>query len=277
MKTKVMHSIVPKEVEHKKKGGIGFEISASEYNTIAKQEDYEYITLEMIFKSPIIISFPWIAFDGIISQMLLNLSLGKMFYNLNSDKPINSKVKHYMDSPILHDPVPSCSVIHWFNDKDEPIDPKYDVNQHIITKKWHDEHSHEIQTKTTYILKAGGDYLNFFLRYPALLAYKGVVHLYAKPLALELLMTFVKGIGKKINMGNGAISSFKIYKNEKKQSHYDYEKGISLRPIPIRFLEEYDKSQVGMVAWKPPYWSKLKLEKCVPPNTRCTLKEIETE
>lgn len=268
-KTKIVHSIIPKFPNYKKKGVKSYSLDIDEFNAISGMDTFQYITLEMKFKAPIISSFPWICFDGVISQYLLNLTLEETYYQLNTNKPFKSKVNHYAKSPILHKPIPSTSVIRWYDEKDNLLNPEFDITQHIITKKIHDEHSATIRTKTKYISKSSDS----FLKYPVITAFKGVVQLYAKPSALEMLMPFVHGIGKKINMGNGSIHKYVIKKNEKHQAHYDFEEGISLRPIPIRLLETYDKSNIGIVAWKPPYWSKRRLEQCVTPFTKCTLKE----
>lgn len=269
--SKMAYTPYIREVKPKGDGAKGYQISPSQFNAISEKEEYEYLKIDIFMKTPTIISFPWICFDGVISHHLLNLTLGRTFNYLNTHKPIKSKVKHYIKSPILHDPLPSTSVIKWFKQDGSEINPKYDVTRHIVTKKWCDDYAHLIKTKTKYILKAGGDYLNFFFKWPALLAFRGEVYAYGKKNSMETILRFVNGIGKKANMGNGSVHKITVSKSDKRRSYYDWEEGISLRPIPIRLLKSWDKTKVGRVAWKPPYWSKEKLEMCVAPFTECEL------
>jgi len=44
-----------------------------------------------------------------------------------------------------------------------------------------------------------------------------------------------------------------------------------MRPLPVEFCESYE--EVAPLPYKPPYWEKRNVWMCVPPFTRCELKE----
>lgn len=81
---------------------------------------------------------------------------------------------------------------------------------------------------------------------------------------LEELLKDLRGLGKKINTGNGVILSFEI--KPILEDHSFSMNGIANKPIPVRFLKS--TSRQAPMTWLPPYWARDKIEVCAPPGAK---------
>lgn len=246
-----------------------YEIKVEEYQEIFDSEDWQFVKVIFEFKTPMMLTHPWIHFDGLTEHLRFRLYLGEDYYTLPSMNPIDPVIR--IESPIKHiNDLPCSSIIFLKNEKHEYIDVIESAKIATIYRRFEERQAHKLQTKKTYIDLGSGIYRNYALKIPYIPAHYGEAYCETKPKALQSILSILTCIGKKVNYGYGELKNIKIEDSNTEQSYYDGHDKIALRPIPIRFCDEYSDTQ--NIAWKAPYWDKRNVERCVIPLSKCVLK-----
>jgi len=240
------------------------------YLQICKKEKMQDVTVRLSFASQILLGSRHIFFDALISHICLRAALGDDFYTLsskipfaNADQIIESKVPH----PIKNmDGVMYSSVMEFYT-SDGLVDPERDSKLITIYKRFDGLRSERIPTKKSKISVGSGLLRSYAMRIPAIVADHADVHVRCKPESLGLLLRHVTNIGKKYALGFGQVRSIEILNPIKKGIVHD---GIALRPIPIEMCKHYTDMEI--IPYKVPYWSRDNMRQCVPPGGQCELR-----
>lgn len=81
---------------------------------------------------------------------------------------------------------------------------------------------------------------------------------------IEKLLAFIPAIGKRINIGFGAISSWDVSVMDISLDDA-LNRVLTSRPIPIDYYETLPSSKLALRGWTPPYWHRMWHQECVIP------------
>ena len=244
------------------------ENTATQYYALLKRENWAYITLRFHLKAPIMVTHPWLNFDGLVAHMLLRLTMGQDYYSLPSNDPLGKRVRA-LPLPVRQSYFSHSSVVLFKNSAEELINVEESANIEYVHKRFHEPGAHLIGGKKSKINLGSGIYKNYSIRIPYVPARYADVYVEAKPQALLLLMQHVSGLGKKTAYGLGEIAKLEVLPNPHKATAWNPKTKEALRPIPTRFCVDYE--DFAYLAWKPPYWDRRNIDACVPVGAKCEL------
>lgn len=240
--------------------------------TLQSELDYKPLKITFNFATPVIMSFPWINFDGLLNHFVLRLMIDQDYYLLESDNPIQN-ITDNLPLPIAKlDKLYLTSVFLFKNSNNERFDLTTETKTTTIYKRFEERYIHDLKTKTKKIDIARGIFKNYAMRMPLIPSKTADVYCIAKPQSLALLLQFLYALGKKTAYGYGQIKTIQI--DEQIDTNYSIWNNLTqeaLRPIPIRFCESY--TTFNYIATKSPFWDKRNIEQCVPIFAKCFLKK----
>lgn len=240
----------------------------TEYYATLKSEEWSHALVRFHLKAPVMITHPWINFDGLVAHMLLRLTLGQDYYTLPSNDPLGKRVRA-LPMPIRQTYFYHSSVVLFKDADGKLINVEERANIEYVYKRFHEPDAHKIGGKKSKISLGSGTFKNYSIRIPYISARYADVFVEAKPYSLLSLIAHVTGLGKKTAYGFGEINHIEIKPNPDKASFWNPKTKEALRPIPTRYCEEYD--DFAYLAWKPPYWDRRNIDACVPVGAKCEL------
>ncbi len=222
----------------------------------------DFVPLKVTFEmtTPIVLSHPWIHFDGLIAHFLLKEILGNEYYLLPGRGPID--FTSVMKLPLLK------NEYGFFHTSVSIFEPKR-VFATRIYKRFDDKNIERTKSKKKRIYLGSGYFKSFMISLPYIPARKVIFYCNGIETEIERLLKEVPGLGKKVDIGFGEIKSFKIKKIER--DHSLVKNGKAMRPIPAEFVESFD--EIVNMAYKPPYWAKENVTLCVPPLGKVKIKK----
>lgn len=224
---------------------------------------FEPLKIRFNIATPIMLSYPFIFFDGLIAHIKAKDVLGEYFDLLpqripinfvdNLDLPIkrtniNSDYLYHASISIFEDPTPSINIIHRQFSGDL-------VNQYTqsIKKRNIDLSRGKFKLYQMRMPVNNSKYVDFYCN--------------GDKKELERLCRYVEYIGKKRSIGYGSVLSFEI---EKLKEDYSIIKDNKImRPVPLIFCPMFNiknQDNIAMMNYKPPYWDKSSSKLCVIPE-----------
>jgi len=214
--------------------------------------------------SPICITTPWLNFDSLIGHLMTMESLDREYFV--TDKKIN--LAKYVSGgglpygSLWHEEeglaVPTVSVGY----SEDPFEPRVEV----LYKRFEGYHA-SFKGK----IRVGSGHFRNFMIHHIYIPIKKVTFFVKgdKEFIYNLLKRNLFALGNDVRVGYGFIKNMSVRDMEK-----DYSivmNGKAMRPLPVELCESYE--EVAPLPYKPPYWEKRNVRMCVPPFTRCELKE----
>jgi CRISPR type IV-associated protein Csf3 len=226
---------------------------------------FEPFKLRFHLDSPVMLSYPFLFFDGLIAHIHAQVVLDDIF-GLLPRNPIN-----FIDGL----PLP-IKKLEWNNDYIYCASTSHFLYHDAISttnirKKFDDnnaiEHLDMSIHKNTKIDTQRGTTKNYDMR--MIINYSPYVDFWVNGDidAIMELCKFATGLGKKRNVGYGKVRKVELLPCVEDQSVFY--KGLYNRPVPIELakglsLPEYQK--IVNIAYKPPYWDKANVKPCYVPE-----------
>lgn len=233
-------------------------------NWRVEDENFEPLKISLNLKTPVIIGYPWIHFDALISHLLARLVMDQDFYTLPSSDPINVVSK--LPMPVKKIQIKEgefylASASIW--------EPEIEALSTRIFKRFEASKSHTIKTNKKRIRIDSGKFRGYMIRLPYLPVKK--VHFYCvgDKTALEQLLFHLTFLGKKGAYGSGEVGDFKITSNDDWKECLVVE-GKAVRSIPRSIVES---DEYFSLAWRPAYWDKKNRTICSPFGSEARLRE----
>ena len=230
-----------------------------------KIDSWDYVPLKITFvmSSPIMLSYPFIHFDGILSHLLSIDILEDLFYDLPPRQPID-----FIGSLPL--PIEktffSSGKEHIYHSSVSIFSEPEAVSSETIYKRFDDKHIEHLQTTKKNIEISRGPQRSYAMKMP--LNYSEEVVFYAKGVKKEIerLLHFLEFLGKKRAYGYGKIKSFNI--SETEADYSIIKDGLLMKALPLEVATElFNKSfsNIALMAYRPPYWDKSNVKPCYTP------------
>jgi hypothetical protein len=229
-----------------------------------KNHNYQFEQLEITFHlgSPVVLSYPWICFDGLVAYGMGEIIFGKEWQGLASSG------QHDLFWDEL--PIPlkeSNNVYHASVGRFNHPDAQTIVN---FFKLLSVEYLNYCESPQKRYMIVGGDFKTHKKAYPSISSSTLTFWVNGDLSYIEeICKNHLPGFGKRLNVGYGKIINFIIRKipNDYSISHPEF--GLN-RPIPINSIHQFgfalNTLQKGFVAYKPPYWSKSNHVQCYIPE-----------
>lgn len=231
-------------------------------NVLARLAAYEppsdFVPLQVEFQlaTPLIMGYPWIFGDALLARLLMQEILEDDFYNLPAKSPL--PVWQYLRLPvaktgeIYH---ASASIL----DTDE---------KHTLTlyKRFHE--AADLKTKSR-IRMNSGQMRNFMLKFPYSASRTVKFNFLGNDKEIVRLLSNVRHIGKKREVGGGEVASMKVTRLQKDESVT--KDGVAMRSIPSNMLKSFSDIHVILMAYRFPSWANENITLCVAPGGRCEI------
>ena len=235
-----------------------------------KPNEENFVPFEITFtlQTPIVLSHPWINFDGIIAHILLRKILGALFRSLPTNMPV--EVFSRLRLPIKRTHACGYTIYH-------ASISFFEYNNFFATtiyKRFDNKHISLVKLKHKKIRRGSGHFKDYMIR----LAYipTKTVLFYANGDVEEIasLIDALPGLGKKVAIGYGFVKSYTI--NEIDEDISIINEGLAMRPIPVDLIDMHrHPTDATMLAYKFPYWAKQNVTLCVPPGEKIWMKNGE--
>lgn len=232
-----------------------------------RKNEYEFIPLEIRIKlgSPVMLSYPWINLDGLISHLLAQRILKEVYYQLPSGKVINSM--SMLPIPIkkfkFNDDFLFYSSVSRFSN---PIFSKDTIYKKIAPKDLE-----YLKSRKQKFDNVRGDFKQHAITFIQNNSPECVFYCNGDKKKIENLLLTLDCLGKKRSLGKGRVLSIKINVIEQDFSLVHPEFRVN-RPIPLEFLKPLglerlqDDSAISILAYKIPYWNKNNHKLCIAPG-----------
>lgn len=226
---------------------------------------YEPLKIIFYLRSPLILGWRWIHFDGLIAHVLLRRELGERYYLLPSKRSASDVIL-----PILDEKMPVLKTMHngfeiWHASVSMINDMVIDGV--TIYKKFEAKRIHLTTSRKKRVEIRRAYYKSFAMRVPLIPCREVVFYVCGVEDEVSELVSYIPAIGKKRVYGFGDIKGYDVIKVEEDYSLF---KGnIVMRPIPLEAFKRImtRRVKVANVAYKPPYWWKANTRKCVLPGS----------
>ena len=208
-------------------------------------------------QTPIMLGHPWIALDGILAHLINRELRGQDYYTLPSKEPIS---QNFLYKGALMPLAQTKDVFHgsvaWLDCNE--------ASTATIYKRFAEQQSHTIQTRTKAIDIARGHFKAYAMRLPYIPARTATFYVRGNLKEVLRLLSYLPGLGKKVAYGYGMIKAVAV---EETEADFSLVKdGVAMRPLPCSL--GFDSDEKMVLAYKSPYWDKRNVTACVPPGAR---------
>lgn len=233
---------------------------ATEIQQFNKLQKYNFIPLEINFKlrTPVMVTYPWINFDGIIAYS----SLEEIFGDLNVfPSMIPLEIINTLQLPI--------EKVYFNNDKDFFYKSSIsrfnnsDIGSKSFYKHFPSEGLEFLKTKKTKYKLTGGPFKLYMKTLVTITASECRFWCNGDYNKINQYCNGLVGLGKKVSSGNGIISSAAVSKIKNDYSIFHEIHGLN-RPVPTSYRKM--ESDIANISYKPPYWSKMNHTLCYIPG-----------
>jgi len=235
-------------------------------NFFFQEAKYHFEPLEIHLRlgSPVMLTYPWINFDGLIAHLLAMEILGDLFSLLPSrtiltsmeSLPIPLKKLYHNEEFIYHGSISRFS--------------KQTISKDTIYKRIAPSDDRYLDSKKRKFYITKGDFKYYSITFIQNNSPDCFFYCNGDLEKLSFLLERLDFLGKKRAIGKGKVLSFSINSLDKDHSFFHPKFNIN-RPIPIEFTEMLDlphnfNSQVAVLAYKIPYWNKKNHKVCLAPG-----------
>ena len=227
-----------------------------EYNS---SDDYVPLEINLKVTPPIYLNNPFIHLDSLISYLCLREALDDLFYNLPTEKTINTSE---LDLPIKQtNGVYHASIgiygenIRLYRDK--------------LYKRFTDKQTYKLTKKQQKgkIKINQGHFKDFMINMPMLITNEITFYANADKKEMTRLLKHLTHIGKKTSIGSGRVNKINIKETSEDYSFFKDNK--IMRTIPVSFkLPIIQGMTFQKATYKPPYWDSTKATMCIVPRNQ---------
>jgi len=219
-----------------------------------------FVPFKVTFKllTPIALSHPWLALDGIIAHLLLMSILGDDFFI--TPKKLN--LFRYTSLPL---PLKKTGGI--YHASVSQFSPPSSLKLTYLYKRFEPDYTLSLRKKKVDIGR--GHFRYFKLSRPYLPVAEVTFYGCGDIEFIEGLLEGLVGLGDEVRVGFGLIAHYTI--EESGEDFSLVKDGVAMRPIPTSMCESYEMQMP--LAYRPPYWDPQNVTLCVPPGARCALKK----
>jgi len=211
-------------------------------------------------RTPISVTTPWIAFDGLLFHLRLLDVLGRDFYLL----PVKFNIADHM--PQVPWSIPLARTGPVWHGSASVFEPDTVRVTHSY-KRFEDRWTEHLAIKR--VRQGSGHYRAYMMAQPYIPARTVTWWGCGDVEEVErLLRTYVVGLGNDHRIGWGAVSAIEV--EEVPEDLSLVRGGKAARALPVAMCEDYEDA--AFLAHRPPYWDPRNVVLCVPPGTRCRLK-----
>lgn len=233
------------------------------------------LKISFFMRTPILLGWPWIHFDALLAHALARRELGSEYYTLPSKRA----------EEIVAEIVEKYMPLERFGDKDIYVwkgsvsffEPKI-VGGTTIYKRFSPRNLRFVKTRKKRVDLTRGYFKMYAMRIPTVTVKRVVFYAKGEKEEIEELLRHVPALGKKRVVGFGDIRKVVIEEIEKDHSLYMETQGktIATRPIPLELLPKIAEERgrltiktdsVAYIGFRPPYWWKKNIAKCILPYT----------
>ncbi|MHA1910412.1 MAG: hypothetical protein ACTSYA_01840 [Candidatus Kariarchaeaceae archaeon] len=233
-------------------------------NWKVKEERFEPLKITLRLKTPVVIGYPWIHFDSLVSHLLARLVMDQEFYTLPSSDPLN--VVDKLPMPIKKVKINEGEL---YLSSASIWEPDLEALTTRIFKRFEAPKSHMIKTTKKRIRIDSGKFRGYMIKLPYLPVRKVHFHCVGDKMALGQLLHHLTTLGKKGAYGSGEIGGFRITSSYSWKESLVYE-GKAIRSIPKSIV---NSDEFFSLAWRAAYWDKRNRAICAPVGAEAELKE----
>jgi len=227
-------------------------------------EPFEPLEIIFFLGSPVLLSYPWILFDGLIAHIYAEMILEEVWDQLplrfpldfTNELPMPIKKTGFLNQNNQLDFIYHASISRFSL-------PNANTTQHLH-KHFSSEYIEHIHTPKHKYDGVRGDFKQYDMT--MIYNYSPECRFWCcgNKTKLEEILPKIICLGKKRAIGCGKIMSYSINVLNEDWSLKHPEYGIN-RPIPVELNADPSLSK-GIIAHKPPYWSKANHTLCVIPG-----------
>jgi CRISPR type IV-associated protein Csf3 len=231
---------------------------------------FEPLKISFILGSGVFLSYPWIAFDGLISHLFAEEILGPVFRLIPLRDPmdfvdnINIPLKktNFINKNNTTDYVYNASISFFSNPEA--------VSTQTLHRTFNSENcvrQSESEKKKIDIVR--GQYKLYSMKIPVNYSSSCVFYCNGDRKILEILCEQIQGLGKHRAAGGGNVVSYKIESIDEDISIVD-RNGKIMRALPVEFCQQHNINVQNKVkaqlSYKPPFWAKMNNCLCIAPE-----------
>lgn len=243
----------------------------SDFNNNSENQHLNFIPLKIKFKlaSPVMLSYPWVFFDGLISHIQSRRVLKELFDLLPPRIPLD-----FVETLFL--PIKKNKILLKTNEIDyiyHASASEFENPDLIATSTLYKQFGGSnaescLNSKIKKIDITRGKFKLYQLSIPINYSKSVTFYANADPKQMQLLCSNITHLGKKRAVGYGSIISYSIEKTDQDFSLIKNTK--IMRTIPLEYCNEFkikpNQENVAIMAYKPPYWDKAKFKLCTIPE-----------
>jgi hypothetical protein len=229
------------------------------------QYSFEPLEITFTLNTPVLLSFPWINFDGLIARFQYQDVLEEVFDLLPRRQVVpeleaiplpvkkvtftsNGKADYFYD----------CSISEFADNAT--------IGTIALNKTFHASEAAHYVSRLKYIQKSRGQYKLYHMQLPTNYSSSVTFRCIGDYPRLNYLLSKIRHLGKKTGSGFGEINRYTI--TQKDFSHAYCEGPRVLRPIPKTFFPNpaswhLEVNTMSNLSYKPPYWAAANTAICV--------------
>jgi hypothetical protein len=214
-------------------------------------------------RTPISVTTPWIAFDGLLFHLRLQDVLGRDFYLL----PAKFNLADHLSEQ--HWTIPLAKTGPVWHGSASVFEPETAVRVTRTYKRFEDRWTEHLAIKR--VQHGRGHYRAYMMAQPYIPAHTVAWWGCGDIAEVErLLRTYVVALGNDHRVGWGAVSTIRV--EEVPEDLSLIRDGRASRTLPVSMCKSYQDATY--LAVRPPYWHPGNVALCVPPGVPCRLKEV---
>jgi len=226
-----------------------------------KEYDFANLEIEVQLASQMILTIPWINFDGLISHFFLLELLQDDYYLLPPKSPIDF-------FNILNIPIKKNEHMGLYFSSVSHLEKKINKTT-MIYKRFPSLYLDFLDPKRTKRIQTNrATFKDYAIKFVYFIPQKITFWCKGDYSWIKKLLNHLEYLGKKSGAGFGEIASKKI--REIEEDYSLIKNGKLTRPIPMKYLESF--TMIMRAPYKPPYWSRKDLEMCGMPFSKAKIK-----
>jgi CRISPR type IV-associated protein Csf3 len=234
---------------------------------------FEPLQITFSLSSPMLLTYPWIHFDGIISHLMAQEIFQEYYSLLPTRQPIPFNA--YLPVPLEKEHfVVDDQQVFFYRASVSIVSDENAITSETVYKRFDDRFTENLQTKKRKIRVDGGIYRSFAIKFAG--NYSPEVTFFAKgdKKQLSSLLSELFYLGKKSSYGYGRIQDYSIISVDEDYSFIKNSK--TTKPLPANYVLQHLNllpSEYAFLSYRPPYWEKQNHTYCVPPFTEVVSNE----
>nr|MDO8087991.1 hypothetical protein [Candidatus Sigynarchaeum springense] len=235
-----------------------------------KPEPRHFTPCKIMFElgSPVILSVPWLMFDGLIAYALAQDILGPAWHELDFRKPM--PIAACLTLPLERRAFGSDFVYAASCSRLEPSSSSTTrIRKRVVT-----DSLEFLDGAPSRVDTVRGDLKSYDMTMPAVSARTCMFHAVGDPAELNRLCRMVDCLGKKRALGFGRVIGYRVEPEDADRSFFLDPGGpgeLVNKPLPVAALPALGLGGIvdkpaAMLAYKPPYWDPAGMAWCICPE-----------